>query len=169
CHTLEAKYNREMMELENTSKHQAFLRHLRLYQIIDAEIPGIGPGRKQALMFHGIVSAADIEEERILAIAGFGERLTSYLLDWKEEVIEQFTFDARRDVSLKDRQSINQKYCKLQNDILRNVESRIAGMVKIKNDATMQLKEVERELRDAMMAYRQAAVDIENLSKYQGL
>ncbi|MCS6976900.1 MAG: hypothetical protein NZM31_07825, partial [Gemmatales bacterium] len=124
CHTLESKYNREMMELENTSRHQAFLRHLRLYQIIDAEIPGIGPGRKQALMFHGIVSAADIEEERILAIPGFGERLTSYLLDWREEVIEQFTFDPRRNVALKDRQSINQKYCKLQNDILRNVESR---------------------------------------------
>jgi DNA-binding helix-hairpin-helix protein with protein kinase domain len=63
---------------------------LSTYLIADAKIQGIGAGRLATLASHGIETAADLSEERLLAANGFGEVLTNALLGWRKKLSSQY-------------------------------------------------------------------------------
>jgi DNA-binding helix-hairpin-helix protein with protein kinase domain len=60
------------------------------YLIADAKIHGIGAGRLATLASHGIETAADLSEERLFAVNGFGEVLTDSLLGWRKKLSSQY-------------------------------------------------------------------------------
>lgn len=59
-------------------------RHLGQFRIEAAKLPGIGPARCAVLRSWGIDTAADIDEERIAEIPGFGKSLTDKVVLWRE-------------------------------------------------------------------------------------
>jgi len=63
---------------------------LRKYLILDATIPGIGPGRKSTLVSHGIETAADVSHSRLKSIDGFGVVLVSSLISWKQALLNGY-------------------------------------------------------------------------------
>lgn len=58
--------------------------HLAHFPIEADQIVGIGKKRVRELNGHGIVTAADVVEQRIISIPGFGYTLTAAILAWRE-------------------------------------------------------------------------------------
>ena len=88
----------------------------------DADIPGIGSSRKATLLSFGIESAADVAEDAVLQLPGFGAALTSAMMDWRKECENMFVFDPKQALSLSDGKALQAKYGAVRNSL----ESKLA-------------------------------------------
>ena len=85
--------HRRLAEPEAKREMRQLQRYLNRFRISRANIPGIGGGRSAMLASYGIETAADISRQQILKIPGFGEVLTSELLQWRQGHARNFRFN----------------------------------------------------------------------------
>lgn len=100
---------RRLAKLEAQRESQQRQRYLDRFRIDLARIRGIGPGRTSMLASYGIETAADVDHRKIIQIPGFGESLTSDLVQWRQEHERNFRFNPnepvdRRDINALDRE-----------------------------------------------------------------
>jgi DNA-binding helix-hairpin-helix protein with protein kinase domain len=131
------------------------------FEIESATIPNIGPGRKQTLSSYGIETAADIKRNEIAKVPGFGAVLCSKLIEWRESVEAQFTFDPNRKIDPRHT-------AKVEQDILserKRIEERLrTGSVELRT-ITSQILAARQHMRPQVEAayerYLEATVDFE--------
>jgi DNA-binding helix-hairpin-helix protein with protein kinase domain len=103
CRALDEK------KIEYENLHEEFRTHLnsvveqireeRLAEFLEntliepGMIDGIGPGLIEKLNDHRIFSAADISRKRIAKIQGFGQVREDRLFEWRDDLIDSFSFD----------------------------------------------------------------------------
>ena len=88
------KQRRRLAELKAEREMRQRQRYLNRFRISRANIPGIGVSRSAMLASYGIETAADIKNrKRILQIPGFGEVLTSELVQWRKRHERNFRFN----------------------------------------------------------------------------
>jgi len=78
--------------IQNRRAHELKI-YLTTIQVRNSNIQDIGYGRKATLASYGIETAADVTNQRISGISGFGYSLTKRLLDWRKEVENSFRFN----------------------------------------------------------------------------
>jgi DNA-binding helix-hairpin-helix protein with protein kinase domain len=115
------------VRIRKLNELQANLRQLQLeefldrFEIEDAVIASIGPGRKQTLASYNVETAADITNQRVEAVPGFGPVLCAKLMDWRRSLEVHFVFDPGR--------KINPRHlAKIEQDILsekRRIEDKL--------------------------------------------
>ena len=88
----------ELRTLATDRRQQQLQAHLESYEIANAKIPGVGKAKVATLLSYGIETAADIDEARITAIAGFGPRTAANMLAFRQACEAAFRFDANRAV-----------------------------------------------------------------------
>ena len=88
----------ELRSLAADRRRQQLQAHLESHEIASAKIPGVGKAKVATLLSYGIETAADIEEARITAIAGFGPRTAANMLAFRQACEAAFRFDANRSV-----------------------------------------------------------------------
>jgi DNA-binding helix-hairpin-helix protein with protein kinase domain len=112
---------RKLNELQGNLRQIQLEEFLDRFEIEDAVIAGIGHGRKQTLASYNVETAADITNERVEAVPGFGPVLCSKLMDWRRCLEVQFVFDPGR--------KINPRHlAKIEQDILsekRRIEDKL--------------------------------------------
>ena len=93
-------------ELEEMRKSRLkdFLRSHSLY---NAEIPGIGSTFKSRIMGNGMLSAADLEVNRLRCLEGFGYVRTKTVMDWKRNIADQYMHRLPASLSQSSLSSIN--------------------------------------------------------------
>jgi DNA-binding helix-hairpin-helix protein with protein kinase domain len=160
CRGLASSHGAEINRLAANAEAASRLRHLRLHLISDAEIPKIGTGRKQALASHNINTAADINEEAIRNIKGFGEALTSNLLAWREEIVRRFRFDPKTAVSLAEKQSLAIRFRKKQEEILAELGHQMNELESIHKECRASIRLLIPKLKRAVVAREQAKSDL---------
>jgi DNA-binding helix-hairpin-helix protein with protein kinase domain len=99
---------RRLAKLEAEREMRQRQRYLDRFRIDRAKIRGIASGRIAMLVSYGIETAADIDGANIMRIPGFGEMLTSELVQWRQGHERNFRFnpsepDDRRDIDAIDR------------------------------------------------------------------
>lgn len=77
--------------------------------IDSANIKDVGPARKAALRSFGIETAADVDRGRVRQVKGFGDRLTSTMMDWKASCERRFTFNPANAVTDAERHALRAK------------------------------------------------------------
>ncbi|MGE3424782.1 MAG: hypothetical protein AB7N24_22255 [Dehalococcoidia bacterium] len=95
---------RRVAKLEAQREGPQRQRYLDRFRIDLARIRGIGPGRTSMLASYGIETAADVNYQQIIQIQGFGESLTSELVQWRQEHERNFRFNPNEPL---DRRDIN--------------------------------------------------------------
>jgi DNA-binding helix-hairpin-helix protein with protein kinase domain len=100
---------RKLDELNRQRRERQLARFLDGYEIEDARISGIGPGRKQTLESYGIETAADIEKLNSIGVPGIGRVLQSNLFEWRDSLVQRFRFDPRRAVDPQDIAKVEQE------------------------------------------------------------
>ena len=92
------KRQRGIAKLESERETRQRQRYLDRFRIDRAEIHGIGAGRTSMLASYGIETAADIKKTKIMQIPGFGEALTSELVEWRKKHERNFRFNPNEPV-----------------------------------------------------------------------
>lgn len=90
---------KRLQKLNEQRRDKQLEDHLDHFSLADAKVPGIGPTRVATLASHGIDTASDIVNHRLLAVPGFGPATVSKLLAWRRSHEATFRFDPNRGVS----------------------------------------------------------------------
>jgi len=156
--------DRDYLKLQEATAERLYQEHLRRHRIAEAGIPGIGPARCQALLDHGIATAADIVTHRIETIFGFGNELTAALLHWRDWVTSTFQFDPVHDVPSAAVQAIVDRYDQLraacEHDLRRGPRElwKIGQKArKIRREAARKLSPLYRDILQALADYRECS------------
>ena len=136
------------------------VRHLRLHSIAASEIPGVRAGRKRALADAKILSADDANEERIRGIEGFGDVLTANLLAWKEEVLRDFRFDPKTDISPSEQSALTGRFRTRQNQLLGELDADLTALEALAPACRIALEALGPTLRVSVARFEQAAADV---------
>jgi len=153
---------RRLRELEinrHAAQKRAFLDKCFLAA---ARIKGIGDGRKAVLLAHNIETAADIEENRILAIPGFGESLVSNLIDWRHKQEARFRFDPNRGVDPNDKMKVEQEFMRqkaqLEQSLTQGANQLSAVAQQIRNRRAVIKAEADRLRKELAQAEADSVV-----------
>jgi DNA-binding helix-hairpin-helix protein with protein kinase domain len=156
CRSLASKYEAESKQVAAHAESAARARHLRLYSIGEANIPGIGFGRVQVLAGGGIYTAEDVEEYRIRRISGFGDVLTGRLLAWKTEVLGQFRFSPSAAAISGELRSLVAK-CKTEEKAMHaEIDRQLLALGSLASKCREQTSSLLPELRRALENYERA-------------
>jgi DNA-binding helix-hairpin-helix protein with protein kinase domain len=91
------------------NQHQLQLdRFLDKYEIEDAKIEGIGPGRKRTLESYGIETAEDLVRHRLEAVPGFGPKMIDRLMQWRKSLEAKFNFNPAKAIDPRDIAKVEQ-------------------------------------------------------------
>ena len=84
------------------------------FELEDAKIDDIGPGRKRTLASYGIETALDLVPNRIGAVPGFGPKRVERLMKWRQSVAAKFRFDPTKPVDPRDIAKVEQEMLALR-------------------------------------------------------
>lgn len=132
---LPAKRLRLLDDLKRNVRRRQLEQFLDRFTIDRAQIPGIGPGRKQTLEAFGIETAADVVQHQLLKVPGIGQVLSSGLLNWRRSVEARFVFDPNKGVDPGD-------------------------SAKVEQDVLAERKQIEDRLQSALQELRQTIARI---------
>jgi DNA-binding helix-hairpin-helix protein with protein kinase domain len=112
---------RKLDELKARQRQLQMEEFLDRFELDRATIPSIGPGRKQTLSSYGIETAADITDNQLAKVPGFGPVLCAKLMDWRASLEARFRFNPTRQIDPRH-------IAKVEQDILserRRIENKL--------------------------------------------
>jgi DNA-binding helix-hairpin-helix protein with protein kinase domain len=95
-----------LQQLEANKYRLQVHAYLDACRIFHARIRGIGDARKAALQSYGIETAADITDQRVLAVPGFGPVALSNLKNWRNQQERRFRFNPNKGVDQADKDAV---------------------------------------------------------------
>jgi DNA-binding helix-hairpin-helix protein with protein kinase domain len=90
---LNAEKAKAQTKLQNDRRNRQLIEHLDRFLIRRASISGIGQTKKAVLISYGIESAADVKQNAILNIPGFGPATADKLLGWRATLERRFQYN----------------------------------------------------------------------------
>lgn len=108
--SIPAKRTRALEELRQNHRKLQLDRYLDRFDIEDAKIDGIGPGRKGTLASYGIETAEDLTPNRILAVPGFGPVMNERMMSWRRSIEARFVFDPKKAIDPRDIINVEQQF-----------------------------------------------------------
>jgi DNA-binding helix-hairpin-helix protein with protein kinase domain len=109
-----AKRASELEKLKQSQRKLQLDHFLDKFELEDAKIDGIGPGRKRTLASYGIETAEDIVPRRINAVPGFGPKMVERLMRWRRSIEVKFVFDPTKAVDPRDIAKVEQQILALK-------------------------------------------------------
>jgi DNA-binding helix-hairpin-helix protein with protein kinase domain len=159
--------SRELMVMKSNRESRQRQAYLDRFSIRCANISGIGPAKTATLISFGIETAADVNQNAVLRVPGFGDVMTGKLVAWRRGHESRFKFDRTPNAQdVADERALRGRFAaekaKLESTIrnglgtLRNAKARLDALpVKARSD---------RALTDALAARAQAEQDLRELS-----
>jgi DNA-binding helix-hairpin-helix protein with protein kinase domain len=126
---------RRFAQLEGERENRQRQRYLDRFRIDRARIRGIGPGRTTMLASYGIETAADIQTSTILQIPGFGEALTSELVQWRQRHERNFQFNPHEPIDRRDLEAMD-----------RALQARRQELISILRQGSVLLRRIHQEI-----------------------
>ena len=112
---------RGLAGLRSTLHQKQLVRFLERHRIEEANIPGIGAGRKTLLRCYGVEDASDVRAG--LSIKGFGPALKSALLRWRISIEHQFVFNPNEDIDPADIRALDHELAQKRTALIQALSS----------------------------------------------
>ncbi len=165
CHRLLQEYQKELNSLEAKREELARVQYLKTCFISDYDIPNIKEGRRQTLGAYNILTAYDVSLDNVMRIKGFGEKLASSLVSWRQQMVKKFRFDKSKGLPEADLRGLATKYRKQQEALFRDIEQTLAELATLDPKARKDLAALVPKLRDAIANWWQASCDLKILEQ----
>jgi DNA-binding helix-hairpin-helix protein with protein kinase domain len=157
---------RELMVMKSNRESRQRQAYLDRFSIRRANISGIGPAKTATLISFGIETAADVNQNAVLRVPGFGDVMTGKLVAWRRGHESRFKYDRTPNAQdVADERALRGRFAakkaKLESTIrnglgtLRNAKARL--------DALPAKARSDRALTDALAARAQAEQDLREL------
>jgi len=158
--------SRELMVMKSNRESRQRQAYLDRFSIRRANISGIGPAKTATLISFGIETAADVNQDAVLRVPGFGDVMTGKLVAWRRGHESRFKYDRTPNAQdVADERALRGRFAaeraKLESTIrnglgtLRNAKARLDELpAKARSDSA---------LTDALAARDQAEQDLREL------
>jgi DNA-binding helix-hairpin-helix protein with protein kinase domain/Flp pilus assembly protein TadD len=160
---------RKLQQLDKERWERQQQRFLDTFRISDAKISGIGPSRKMTLYSFGVETAADVTDQALSRVPGFGPTYRAKLLTWRRVIEQQFVFDPKQGINPADTQAVEQEIVTTRTRLEREIQN---GSVELQQ-ISQQVKATRDVLHSAMdhaaRALAQAEADWRALPKAAAL
>lgn len=120
-----------LTELKRKQKDLQLDAFLDQFKLDRADILHIRDGRKRILQSYGIETAADITDDNLRSVPGFGDFLTSVLKTWRREKERRFTFNPNQILDPRYEQKIDKDLALKRSGIEKDLE-RLAAELRLK-------------------------------------
>lgn len=148
----------------NDLQASAYSRQLNYFLdrcfIDQAIIKDLGPARKAALRSFGIETAADVDRNRVSQVRGFGDRLTTALLDWRKSCERRFTFNPNQAISDSDRLQISSKFVAKKGSLEILLTNGVFELQRFNKESTMKAVALRAQVELAAQKLAQAQADL---------
>ena len=151
---------RRFRMLEQEREKAQLRRFLEAFDIEDATIAGVGPGRKAMLASYNVETAWDVADANIRRVPGFGPALTSKLIDWRRTVERRFRYDQSKGVDPHDIAALDRELA----DAKRKLESALLNgppdLTRLRHEIATLRVALGPQLDEALLQVVQAETDL---------
>lgn len=151
---------RLLKELEVNRERSQRKKYLDSHLIFWANIPNIGQGRKATLQSYAIETAADIDENIILNIPGFGPSLTSNLTEWRRSVERNFRFNPNIGVDKNDIAAVENRIVTKRQQLERDLANGPAQLRTIAQQISIKRDTLRHTVQQTLDTIAQAEADL---------
>jgi DNA-binding helix-hairpin-helix protein with protein kinase domain/peptidoglycan hydrolase-like protein with peptidoglycan-binding domain len=156
---LPAEERCSLQQLEQ-KKRDVQLRHfLERFQLRAAKIRKIGSGRKAFLASFGIETAADIEQQRLTGIQGFGPALIFELISWRKNLEQKFVFNASEPISPADIAAVKATVANKKASLEGRLRASVTSLQQAANIASDQRRSLIASANAAFARLKQAEAE----------
>lgn len=150
--------------LRAESEARQLQKYLDRFELEDADISGIGFGRKATLQSYGIETAADIDYYRVLAVPGFGPTYTDKLISWRTSLERRFRFDPSKGIDPADIAAVEREIAVARSKIIAELRSSLPHLRQLSERIRTARSTLKTALDEAMQSLAQAEIDWTNVS-----
>lgn len=157
---------RELMLMKSNRESRQRQAYLDRFSIRRANISGIGPAKTATLISFGIETAADVNQNTVLRVPGFGDVMTGKLVAWRRGHESRFKYDRTPNAQdVADERTLRGRFAaekaKLESTIRNGLGT--LGNAKARLDALAAKARSDRALTEALAARAQAEQDLRDL------
>ncbi len=157
--TLPQKRLQALQQLEANKYRLQLHAHLESCRISHARLRGIGDARKATLQSYGIETAADITDQRVLAVPGFGPSALSNLKSWRDQQERSFRFDPNKAVDQAAKNAVEQQILSERTDVERKLNEGLSKLAVISHHTLTRRRTVLAQAEQAAADFAQARAD----------
>jgi hypothetical protein len=136
--------NRLIADLKAKQKEAQLRSFLQQFYIAYAKIRGIGRNRKILLRSYGVETAADVEQNRVQQISGFGPVVAGSLIAWRKSIEKRFVFNPNQPISPADIAAIKAAVLKKKSQLEGDLRQSLARLQNASNQT--------RSIRNSLQA-----------------
>jgi len=125
-----------------------------------ANIRGVGDAKITVLQSYGIATAADIIDQKVLAVPGVGPVMLKRLKVWRRQKEARFVFDPKRGVSAIDKATVEQRILTERARLERALSEGVAQLAAFSKEILARRQALVREARSAAEALLTAQADL---------
>ncbi|HEX7968682.1 MAG TPA: hypothetical protein VF502_10710 [Stellaceae bacterium] len=151
---------RRLQDLETNREGAQLTAFLDRCPLDGANIKGVGDAKITVLQSYGIATAADIVDQRVLAVPGFGPVVLKRLKAWRQRQEARFVFDPKKGVSATDKQTVEQRILTERARLERALSEGVAQLAAFSKEILARRQALEREARSAAEALLAAEADL---------
>lgn len=157
-------HQQRLQILQSTIREHQLHAFLDRFLIASAKIPGIGPARCATLRSYGIESAADLDNNAIMSVPGFGPSYTSKLLQWHRTLEAQFRFDPSKGVDPTDIAKVEQEIANTRAALERDLRAGANALAQIARQIETSRQVLRPVIEAALGQLAQAETNLKALS-----
>jgi DNA-binding helix-hairpin-helix protein with protein kinase domain len=146
----------KIRDLERDIYNVQLRHHLERFPIASADIPHVGDNRKAMLSSYGIDDVADVTAIAVEAVPGFGQFLTTQMMNWRRSCESKFKFDARRGIDPADIQRVDQDIAKRRMEIELMLSRGQMELTEVRRRIVIVRGQLQDQLQKAWMETAQA-------------
>lgn len=151
---------RRLQDLETNRESAQLTAFLDRCPVDGARIKGVGDAKTAMLQSYGIETAADIVDQRVLAVPNVGPVLLKRLKAWRRQQEARFVFDPKKGVSATDKATVEQRILTERARLERALSEGVAQLAALGKEILARRNALGREARSAAEALLRAEADL---------
>src|SRR5258708_1333376 len=151
---------RRLQDLETNRDGAQLTAFLDRCPLDGANIKGVGDAKITVLQSYGIATAADIVDQKVLAVPGVGSVMLKRLKVWRRQKEARFVLDPKKAVSAIDKQSVEQRILTERARLERALSEGVAQLAAFSKEILARRQALAREARSAAEALLTAQADL---------
>jgi DNA-binding helix-hairpin-helix protein with protein kinase domain len=149
----------DLRALENKKRQIQLNAFLDRQFIANAQISGIGPSKKAALLAYQIESAFDLPPR--VSVPGIGPALLGRLMDWRRRCEARFQFNPSQALPPAEVHAVNVKFANIRKALETELQAGPVKLQSINNRVGAQREPVHQRIIELTRIYTQAVADME--------
>jgi DNA-binding helix-hairpin-helix protein with protein kinase domain len=143
---------RRFQDLETNRDGAQLMAFLDRCPLDGAPIKGLGDAKIAVLQSYGIATAADIVDQKVLAVPGIGPVNLKRLKAWRQKQEARFKFDPKKGVSATDKATIEQRLLIERARLERLLTEGVAELTAFSKEILARRQALEQDARGAAEA-----------------